>query len=323
MKRTITSLLGCLWLGLGLSLGAGVVTGCGKAGDGAELGGETHWLRACSEPGDCGGGLECWCGVCTAACDTDATCGAIAAGARCTDRTEAAFASDCAAEAPARLCAEADPPLNPEPTSCPSTQIALGDACFQCDPARAEVERRLTLEVQRNGWDLCAVDADCLSREWSTPCDGQCNVAIASSAEVAFDAALPGYVASVCDPATWQPVCGNPRTVNCEVTPYCVDGRCQIGTDSCDVRAVDRCTEDGRCYAVGAHRFDVDRGCFSPEIVVAGCASVDIPCSGGEVIAFDAAGDCHLFSGGCVPADFGRGPEDHPCRAVDDRICEN
>lgn len=98
------------WLVLG-GLGLGGLEACGKAGSGEQVGGETHWLRHCSETGDseaeCGPDLECACGVCTAACDTDSACEALDSAARCSRPSATEFASACVMAVPERICVRA------------------------------------------------------------------------------------------------------------------------------------------------------------------------------------------------------------------------
>ena len=45
--------------------------------------GKTGWLTRCAVASDCGSGLDCACGVCTATCDDDKACGTFGAGAVC------------------------------------------------------------------------------------------------------------------------------------------------------------------------------------------------------------------------------------------------
>jgi hypothetical protein len=64
---------------------------CGAFGCEAEptdtTGGETHFLRVCDDnPNACGTALSCLCGVCTVACQVEASCAAFA-GAECSTRS--------------------------------------------------------------------------------------------------------------------------------------------------------------------------------------------------------------------------------------------
>lgn len=330
MKSRIVKSLGCAWLLL--SVAAGAVAGCGKVADEGELGGETHWLRTCSETSECGGALECLCGVCTATCNDDASCGAIVSDARCVARSEAPFAEGCGARAPARVCAGGEPGETPgtggtgggngngnggtgggdTPLSCGAGEVELTGECLECDAARGEIVDRLQARIDDNGWNTCETDLDCVSQVWGTPCDGQCNVSISTASVDAFEAALPAFASSVCTPATWQPECGFPRDVDCNSEPFCVGGRCQIGGVSCANRAPDRCTQDGLCATSGAFRYDPEGLCFSSELVAMGCVDDDTSCPPVTTPALDDQGRCFNF-GGCLPAGFTRAPDDHPC----------
>jgi hypothetical protein len=317
MKSGFVSWLGWAWLAL--SLGGGVVAGCGKVAEPDGFGGETHWLRQCSQPGDCGE-LECLCGVCTAACDGDATCGAIVPDARCVARGEAAFAADCSERAPARLCAEApaDPAPGPggdAPLACEGGKVVVFQECLECDAARSAIAERLDSLISASGWDTCESDTDCVSQEWSTPCDGQCPVAIASASSAEFEAAIPGFATLVCDPNQWRMSCGNPSSVDCNVAPLCVDGTCRIGTLACADRSIDACEEDGACSLSRGSPYNAAAACFRVEFPSVGCVDPDLSCPPVITAALDAEGNCFSF-GGCLPNGFTPAPEGHPCRAA-------
>jgi hypothetical protein len=282
MKRGIARLLGCTWLGL--SLGAGLVAGCGKVAEPDQLGGETHWLRTCSEPGDCGSELECWCGVCTAVCDDDATCGAIVDDARCVPRARAPFAASCGPATPARLCAEepaqgsggtSDPGSN-APLACQGPQVVVLGECLDCDPARVRIAEQMDTLIETSGWNTCERDADCVTHEWSTPCDGQCPVSISSTAVATFEAAIDGFATLVCDPNLWQLSCGNPRAVDCDVAPLCVDGLCRIGALPCAERSQDSCAGDGECVLYEGYLLSSSRSCYESGRIVVACVDADL-----------------------------------------------
>jgi hypothetical protein len=303
-----------------------MVAGCGKVAEEDQLGGETHWLRQCSETSECGGALECLCGVCTATCSDDARCGEITVDARCVASASTAYASDCNAAAPARICADIASEPGPgsggtgsgggDALTCAQGEVELTGQCFECESARRTIVDRMRTTISSNGWNACETNADCVAQEWSTPCDGQCPVAIATSAVEAFEEALAGFVSSVCDPEVWTPSCGFPRNVDCPIATACVNGACRIasGLVPCSERASDRCTEDGLCATSGAFPYDPEGGCFSSEPEAVGCVDAEISCPPVITPALDSQGRCYSF-GDCLPTGFTRAPEDHPCWA--------
>jgi len=87
---------GCAWL-LVLAGWCGAV-GCATEPD--TTGGETHFLRVCdSDPSACGTALSCLCGVCTVACQVEASCAAFA-GAECSSRSN----ETCAGSVQGNVC---------------------------------------------------------------------------------------------------------------------------------------------------------------------------------------------------------------------------
>ncbi|HMI94290.1 MAG TPA: hypothetical protein VK509_23120, partial [Polyangiales bacterium] len=62
-------IVACLAL---LGFACGLAGAC--SGDRPQVGGETHWLRACDVGDPCGDGLQCICGSCTHACSGDDAC---------------------------------------------------------------------------------------------------------------------------------------------------------------------------------------------------------------------------------------------------------
>lgn len=75
--KTVAWLLVATWHGVGCQSGS-------NGNGGPTVGSESHFLERC-EPGDCGDGLECLCGVCTRTCVTDDACGDLEGGAKCLD----------------------------------------------------------------------------------------------------------------------------------------------------------------------------------------------------------------------------------------------
>jgi len=109
MKR---SSLWTLLAGSGLALALALAGGCGQASSSPALGGETHWLQQCGGAGDsaydCGAGLECVCGVCTAACTEDASCAALGPSAACAAPHATLYSAACGHDTPERLCVQRD-----------------------------------------------------------------------------------------------------------------------------------------------------------------------------------------------------------------------
>ena len=120
-----------LLLSTSLVLGA-----CSEEGPTPSLDSETHWLKQCAESGDCGGGLECLCGLCTLPCDEADDCTVVAPTATCIELTSLADEcdtppsdstgicglscqgdSDCQTGASGTLCVNGTclPPESPEP----------------------------------------------------------------------------------------------------------------------------------------------------------------------------------------------------------------
>jgi hypothetical protein len=66
----------------------------------------THWLRVCDRDAECGSDLACLCGVCSLACEAEASCGARGA-ARCVETDSASLRSACGDDPPApAICAQ-------------------------------------------------------------------------------------------------------------------------------------------------------------------------------------------------------------------------
>jgi len=83
-----------------------LVAGCFETRMRPSVGGETHFMRDCDDEGRCADGLSCVCGVCSAACDDDATCSELAGSATCMAVDDGAQAcDDQGASVPVRACA--------------------------------------------------------------------------------------------------------------------------------------------------------------------------------------------------------------------------
>lgn len=98
-----TGLLHTRWLLILFSALVGP-SGCHRTSESPDgFGGESHFLRDCLEPSDCGDGLTCLAGLCTTACELqraspDATCQALHPDATCLADGDAAPACDLACE---------------------------------------------------------------------------------------------------------------------------------------------------------------------------------------------------------------------------------
>lgn len=113
----IPTLLALLWL-----------FGC-EAESADPTGGETHFLRLCDDDASaCGSALSCLCGVCTVACQVEASCSAFP-DARCTTRTDGTCGvsgnmcdlpcsvdDDCSVLSAEHRCTSGSCRLTPEPT---------------------------------------------------------------------------------------------------------------------------------------------------------------------------------------------------------------
>jgi hypothetical protein len=193
--------------------------------------------------------------------------------------------------------------------------VVVLDECLECDDARTKIADELASLIDDSDWNICATDADCVSQPWGTPCDGQCNVAIASTAVTAFEAAIGGFGNAVCNPDLWRLSCGGPRDVDCPVAPLCVEGTCRIGAATCAARMLNGCTNDGLCAELRGAAYDPDATCFSADSTPFNCADPDVSCPPSLRAALDVDGNCFAF-GGCLPPGFTLAPDDHPCSAV-------
>lgn len=90
MRSAMQGVLGCL-------LAFGVA--CSDSHPQEATDSETHFLEYCGE-GECGEGLSCICGVCTASCEQDAACAGLPGDAQCVESGEEA----CGADAPVSVC---------------------------------------------------------------------------------------------------------------------------------------------------------------------------------------------------------------------------
>jgi len=246
---------------VGLALTA---LGCAKTTENPGLGTNTNWMRTCDAPSDCGEGDLCVCGVCTRACTSSSSCGAVHAAASCEVVSEAAcgvesaigracFQScetegDCtavegaycvaglcvpAAEPPMLDARVIEPPIDAdvlEPAKDASVVEPVNDAGIVSDPLALT---RLSGAIQiPETYTACSEHLDC--RVVSTSCDGCCqNGAINRSLQDAYGERL-------------EPACADYDGLSCT---------CELPDD------VARC-EQGRCTVVPRAAFT----CYGPEL---------------------------------------------------------
>ena len=82
------------WLFAAVAACLALAVACGGE-TGSSHGGETHWLRPCTESSECGGDLGCSCGVCTRPCEASAECGSLGSDAACSEASATEYASAC------------------------------------------------------------------------------------------------------------------------------------------------------------------------------------------------------------------------------------
>ena len=107
----------------GLSL---LLSACG--GDRPEVGGETHWLRACRADAECGSELQCVCGSCTRACAGDASCNG-AKPAACYDMGSPLLLERCPGIAAETLGGVCLPSCDLGGAQCGATRSCVENAC--------------------------------------------------------------------------------------------------------------------------------------------------------------------------------------------------
>lgn len=138
--------------------------------------GESHFLSHCAATAECAAGLECLCGVCTAICDDDAPCEALAAGAIC--------APAPACDGTARVCAPgADPADAGRPVECvpPVDGACPADTAQVLDGRRLDRERQCVAEAREPV--SCLTDAGLFTIQ---PLNG-CVRRVSDGAEFALD----------------------------------------------------------------------------------------------------------------------------------------
>lgn len=318
-------------------LGLSALGGCGKAASAPRVGGETHWLQHCGEgnPGfDCGPGLECLCGVCTAACSDDASCGAD--GAVCAEAAVTAYAAGCEDDAPPRLCVASSDvllvtsvkppePIHPNPVSgyCGGGLFSTEVGCISCSEVRSAVQAR-AFEIQ-DKYDSCRSDDDCQLITLSNNCDPTCGVATNRESVDALLAEMSELTSAYCRaPARWPEQCGRPALDCGEQFAACDGSRCYVSgmPNPCRGRPLDQC-EDGGCTVARGRLYDLGNRCFSAESQAIRCVRRNYECPSEPTPAVDAAGNCYVLDGECIPDTFQAASPADPCNFALDKACAN
>jgi hypothetical protein len=150
-----------LLLVMGLALAA-----CVKSREQPVVGGETNWLKRCTDQGDCGAG-SCLCGVCTTECSSALTCSGDFAGS-CVETTSPLGASACAGaqQMPVGLCL---------PGCGSDAECGAGFACRHAVCVTEAIAQRLETQPQppdESDADVCRAAERC-------GLDEMCNMATA------------------------------------------------------------------------------------------------------------------------------------------------
>ena len=109
----------CLYL-------CGGLLGCEPKAPGPQGDSHTNWLRTCESDGECGTGLSCVCGLCTARCSNDDACQS-APGASCVAADAPGAVAVCGGQPPPALgmCL----PTCAAPSDCADGQECVAGAC--------------------------------------------------------------------------------------------------------------------------------------------------------------------------------------------------
>lgn len=134
-------------------LGTVLVASCnGQAGDGAGIGGETHFLITCGE--GCGAGLSCIDGACTRRCEPGfSSCSELSPAAACVSAVEDGAAATAFSGTCDVLCAS-DSDCEPL-----GTGYLCNDGACRAEPEAREAELAAALHTTRAA-RVSAVDAD-------------------------------------------------------------------------------------------------------------------------------------------------------------------
>jgi hypothetical protein len=294
--------VGCVAIALVFSIACGGQTS-------ARVGGETHWLSACTEDTDCGGGYQCLCGVCTLACESNASCSDIGESAECLDVAASSVADSCSSSGPPTICLrpEMSTPVDtgaPEAGgACNAGEVRLEDTCVTCDERwRLETEAMREL-VSRPEWLSCTEDTDCMIVHTSTACEQRGTAVLATASQADFMAAKD---------ALEQELCIGP-----DATTLCAGG-----TEDGVWPSASRC-DRGTCialYPVEGQRIDTEQSCKSSAFEAAGYAAC-IPGDTSVTLALDPEGQCWFFPTTCIPDGFVVAIEGGSCQDVSDPCC--
>lgn len=238
---------------LGLAVGLLLVTGLGcRTGLSDEVGGETHWLSACSEASECLEGHACVCGLCTVTCGSgEDLCGDFGADALCVAPALTLYGERCAVPE-TRFCgtqalldeaadAAGDAAL---PATCQADEADYDGECLDCNAANRATKTRLTELAQ--DFATCEQDADCLIADASILCGGAC-APVARDQLNNFEQASTELESDLCADPIWTGACSL-SSVGCEgAVAWCVEGRCEQGDPTmCRVTA-QRVDPEQRC----------------------------------------------------------------------------
>jgi hypothetical protein len=138
----ITAMLGLSKIIQTVVLGCWLL-GCYSTNDEThELGGETHFLRSCTQS-DCGNGLSCLCGVCTRSCVEQTSCDDLGHFAMCMDTSDLISDTQCNPLSTARVCASRCR-VDSDCTSFDSSLQCMAGSC-QVPAATTAVEKPLVI----------------------------------------------------------------------------------------------------------------------------------------------------------------------------------
>lgn len=213
----------------------GVLTAYACGGKSTQAGGSnTNWFATCDSSAECGGGLTCWCGLCTKTCTDD--CSA-SAGATCSappascanPPTEMACAVQCAKDADCKdissdaTCVRSICRRKASVTSHPDSGAPL-----TCNEITTQAQN--ALQPLRDSADVtCQTNADCTAFS-GVSCTNACaSTVISNKGLAAIQSQLDRIDQTVCDQfhaqgcTVIEPPCV-PRG-----NPTCAQGKCQYG----------------------------------------------------------------------------------------------
>lgn len=246
-----------------------LLAGCGARvdSDGNPASSQTHWLQGCDSAAECGG-LECLCGVCTQACDDNASCSSFGGSSVCTtldatckqsactksceDNGDCVSGSECH-DGTCRLEPEVEVPVTPivsssfQPLGAPdggTLGYELGHACEDDDECASGACRTATCFEE---------DAVCVSLSGDIECNADV-VEYCGCDGVTFEGSSGGYGCAGA-PYAYVGACGNqlqPAGASCEVDEDCQSGTCEgVGCGAFEGKCAEEdraCTDDLRPY---------------------------------------------------------------------------